>query len=161
MRAVDYVTNGFGITLDLPKEGPELQRARQEAEKERLIKIAFKDTPSSISSAILTYRTFGPAGFQRTLNFMRALQRAIQVPSTPISGARFKQMINGALNTASSIAGLTPLSSQIAQTYRYFIQQIPDNSPDGLAAYAGISQKLGSFTPRMSDVDMAFRYTSN
>ena len=163
MRNVEYITNGFGLTLDMSQypTGDALQRARQEAEKERLIGFALKDTPSVISSAILTYRTFGPAGFQRTMNFIKALQRSPQIPSTPVSGVRFKQMMNGAINTASSIAGLTPLSSQIVRFYRYFLQQVPDNAPDGLAAFSPLNQNLNSFIPRLSDIDMAFRYTSN
>lgn len=163
-RSINFVTHGFGITVDTtryPQDPASLQKARQEAEKESLIRVALKDTPSLFSSAILTYRTFGPAGFERTLNFMRALQRSIQIPSTPVSGAKFKQMMNAALNTASSIAGLTPLSSQIARAYRYALQQIPDNAPDGLTAFSNVRQMLNPFVPKLSDVDLAFRYVSN
>ena len=64
--------------------------------------------------------------------------------SQPISGAKFKSLLNGFLNTSASRAGLTPLSSLIIQMYREILQEIDDRNPNALSAW----QRLRGFIPR-------------
>ena len=132
MRAVDYVTQGFGAPLPVPQLNipPEV-----------MIVNVLRDQPESVvNAAIQTYRRFGASGFVRTANFVNALKRADDAflrmfpgaLSGQVSGARFKQIFNGLLNTAASRTGLTPFSSLIIQGYREHLDEIPDNYPNAL-----------------------------
>ena len=158
MRAVDYVTNGFGGPMgDLARlaQTPEFQAAAAAANRQSaslpvpqlsippdvMIRNVLRDEPESVvNAAIQTYRRFGASGFVRTANFVNALQRTDDAflsifpgaLSGQVSGARFKQIFNGLLNTAASRTGLTPFSSLIIQGYREVLAEIPDNYPNAL-----------------------------
>ena len=131
MRHVEYITNGFGAAPQRAYAPDVLSSIRQ----------ALPGAPDSvIKAALATFDKFGPAGFQRTANFMRALEGtegSIQrlfpnLLSKPISGAKFKSLFNSLLNTAASRAGLTPLSAIIIQAYREILEEIPNSAPNAL-----------------------------
>ena len=131
MRHVEYITNGFGAPPQRAYAPDVLSSIRQ----------ALPGAPDSvIKAALATFDKFGPAGFQRTANFMRALEGtegSIQILfpnllSKPISGTKFKSLFNSLLNTAASRAGLTPLSSIIIQAYREILEEIPNSAPNAL-----------------------------
>ena len=165
MRAVDYVTHGFGGTWQdvmsaarqaLPTVSGSLG-ALLPPTPEAIISLAFQDAPDSAkSAAIQTYRRFGASGFVRTANFVRALESSedaflTMFPGTlsrQISGARLKQIFNALLNTAGARTGLTPLSSLIIQGYRELLSEIPDNYPNALGWW---QTRIKNAVPRWMD----------
>ena len=141
MRNVQYITNGFGAPPQRVYAPDVLSSIRQ----------ALPGAPDSvINAALATFDKFGPAGFQRTANFMQALYKAEDslkrlypnIKYQSISGARFKGLFNGLLNTAASRAGLTPLSSIFIQAYKEILQEIPDNSPDAVMNWRKASETI-------------------
>ena len=152
MRNVEYITNGFGAA-------PQRAYAPDVLSS---IRYALPGAPDIvIKAALATFDKFGPAGFQRTANFMEALQNTDDallrlfpnILSQPISGAKFKSLFNGMLNTAASRTGLTPLSSIIIQGYREILQDINDTDPNGLSAW----QRLRGTVPRWMNSNFSMR----
>lgn len=144
MRAVDYVTHGFGGPVQVAASPDVLS----------IIRRGLPDAPSPvINAAIETYYRFGAAGFIRTAQFVSALERSDDafvrlfpnIDPTRVSGAKLKQVFNGFLNTAASQAGLTPLSSIFAKTYRELLQEIPDNYPNAIGWWR---QRISPTIPR-------------
>jgi hypothetical protein len=144
MRNVEYITNGFGATPQRAYVPEVLSSIRQ----------ALPGAPDIvIKAALATFDKFGPAGFQRTANFLEALpytDNALlrlfpNIFSQPISGAKFKRLFNSLLNTAASRAGLTPLSSIIIQGYREILQEIDDRNPNALSTWQGLKGTIPSW----------------
>jgi hypothetical protein len=135
MRAVDYVTNGFGAPLPIlnPTQQESIQPYVESA-------VAGYGVPLSvIKAAVRTYYQFGPSGFRRTLSFVDAIEDAEgalvrmfpNLPNQllgPMAGLAYKRAFNALLNTAASRFGLTPLSSEIIGTIRDRLNRIPDSS---------------------------------
>jgi hypothetical protein len=143
MRNVEYITNGFGAPPQRAYVPEVLSSIRQ----------ALPGAPDIvIKAALATFDKFGPAGFQRTANFLEALQNSDEVLlrlfpnllSQPISGAKFKSLINSLLNTAASRAGLTPLSSVIIQGYREILQEIDNRDPNALRTWQRVKETIPS-----------------
>lgn len=141
MRNVQYITNGFGAPPQRAYQPDVLSSIRQ----------ALPGAPDSvIKAALATFDKFGPAGFQRTADFIVAVQRSDDsllslypnLLSQPISGARFKSLFNGMLNTAASRAGLTPLSSIFIQAYREALQEIDDRDPNALRTWQRVKNTI-------------------
>ena len=152
MRNVEYITNGFGAPPQRAYDPDFLSSIRQ----------ALPGAPDIVINAALeTFNKFGPAGFQRTANFIDALQNTDDallqlfpsIFSQPISGAKFKSLFNGLLNTAASRAGLTPLSSIIIQGYREILQEIDDRNPNALSAW----QRLRGTIPSWMNSNFSMR----
>lgn len=144
MRNVEFITNGFGAPPQRAYAPDVLSSIRQ----------ALPGAPDIvIKAALATFDKFGPAGFQRTANFLEALPRAgnalerifPNLLSQPISGAKFKILFNRLLNTAASKGGLTPLSSIIIQGYREILQEIDDRNPNALSAWQGLKETIPSW----------------
>ena len=144
MRNVEYITNGFGAPSQRAYAPDVLSSIRQ----------ALPGAPDIvIKAALATFDKFGPAGFQRTANFLEALQNSDEVLlrlfpnllSQPISGAKFKSLINSLLNTAASRAGLTPLSSAIIQGYREILQEIDNRDPNALRTWQRVKETIPSW----------------
>lgn len=144
MRNVEYITNGFGAPPQRAYAPDVLSSIRQ----------ALPGAPDSvIKAALATFDKFGPAGFQRTANFIRAFQRSDDsllslypnLLSQPISGARLKSLFNGMLNTAASRAGLTPLSSIFIQAYREVLQEIDDKDPNAVTTWQRVKRTIPSW----------------
>lgn len=142
MRAVDYVTNGFGGPFDdaismMQSSGFITPLSGEAAIRQNLTLSGVPD--SIINAAILTYRQFGSSGFRKTLAFVDAMDQAenalkninpnikLQL-SGPMAGVAFKRALNSMLNTAASRIGLNPLSSAILQSVRQRLSSIPDSS---------------------------------
>lgn len=152
MRAVDYVTHGFGAPIQRAYLPSTLSAIRQ----------ALPGAPDiAIKAALATFDKFGPAGFQRTANFMKALGGSDEtllrlfpnILSQPISGVRFKSLFNGLLNTAASRAGLTPLSSLVIQAYGEILQEIDNRDPNALRTWQRVKQTI----PRWMDDPFAMQ----
>lgn len=140
MRNVNFITNGFGAPLQRAYHPDVLSSIRQ----------ALPGAPDSvIKAALATFDKFGPAGFQRTANFILAFRRAgnsllslyPNLLSQPISGAKLKSLFNAMLNTAATV-GLTPLSSIFIQAYREVLQEIDDRNPDALRTWQKVKETL-------------------
>ena len=137
MRAVDYVTNGFGGSL------PILNSTQQESIQPYVESaVAGYGVPLSvIKAAVRTYYQFGLSGFRRTLAFVDAINQAEEAfvriypnvksqLSGPNAGAVYKRGIKSMLNTAASRIGLTPLSSAILDGVNQWLDSIPNSSTD-------------------------------
>jgi len=159
MRAVDYVTNGFGGPTPVPVPtlpsylpsypsdsyaGPSGRQWFNYAPIETKIRAYLASVPVAqniVEAAVQTYRTSGYSGFEKAVNFLSALGEAAQAgerayASRPYKGTKpgteYKDYINRALNTAFSRVGSNPLINAIATFYRSIVAQIPDSeqNPD-------------------------------
>ena len=129
MRAVDYVTNGFGAAVQYAPLNPE-----------SAIRLNLQGLPSAVvDAAIASYRQFGPSGLKRSADFevafenaegafIRMFPNAVDRLSKPNAGAFYKSALNSLINTAASRVGLTPLSSLMVRTYRNALSKVPDSS---------------------------------
>lgn len=135
MRAVDYVTNGFGGPI--PTLNPAQQQSIQPYVESAVS--GYGVPLAVVKAAVRTYYQFGPSGFRRTLAFVDAIEDADgalerMFPNLrnqlrgPMAGLAYKRAFNGLLNTAASRSGLTPLSSELVQTIRERLNRIPDSS---------------------------------
>ena len=161
MRHVEYITNGFGApTQGMGGWGDILRGQFGGLFQPTTPKFTIRQTlllqaapETVIDAALATFLKFGSAGFQRTADFMRAVQKSddslvMLFPnlfSQPISGAKFKSLFNGMLNTAASRTGLTPLSSIFIQAYRDILQEIPDREPNALRFWQQTKRTIPSW----------------
>jgi hypothetical protein len=140
MRNVQYITNGFGSPVYLEKPGT-FQYAPVSLEQTIAASIPFDAPDSFKNAAIATYRQYGLQGWNKTLQFVDAVENAEQslirmFPnlktslSGPGAGAVYKRSIKSMLNTAASRIGLTPLSSAILNGVNQWLNSIPDSSTD-------------------------------
>ena len=143
MRAVDYVTHGFGgPTLPIAGVLPPGVSLNAPIQVRVENAVAGYQVPlSAIKAAVITYNQLGPAGFKKTLAYVDAIEDAggalirmfpnmLAQLNGPMAGLIYKRGVNGILNAAASRIGLTPLSSEIAGTIRERLNRIPDSSTD-------------------------------
>lgn len=140
MRAVDYVTQGFGTPPSGPSGPSGLQYAPVET-KMRAFLESLRLPQYIVEAAIQTYRTRGVAGMIQAKNFGEALGPAFYAAMRTVRGqaertgyanfgALYKNAITRALNAAASRTGANPLTNSMRTFYTSAASSIPNSSRD-------------------------------